>query len=197
MAGALAPLLDLLAEDVEFEVASGGDVPGCRKDSGKQAVADYFDVLGGLVAFWRMDYSAMGGQVIAWGRRASRWRGASSRAGGSSRWCSTSPRQDHPVSGDRGSVVHSRLGLCQCDGPSQCAGVAPTAALAWEGRRSEAVVDASFRARARRSALTLAGGRSGGQAVRRSGGRKRAIARHPERSEGGMPQGMPPSLRSG
>jgi ketosteroid isomerase-like protein len=67
VAGALGPLLDLLAEDVEFEVASGGDVPGCRKDSGKEAVADYFAALGDLLAFWRMDYSATGGRVIAWG----------------------------------------------------------------------------------------------------------------------------------
>jgi ketosteroid isomerase-like protein len=67
VAGALGPLLDLLAEDVEFEVASGGDVPGCRKDSGQQAVLDYFAALGDLPAFWRMDYSAAGGRVIAWG----------------------------------------------------------------------------------------------------------------------------------
>jgi ketosteroid isomerase-like protein len=66
-AGALGPLLDLLAEDVEFEVASGGDVRECRKDSGKQAVVDYFAALGGLVAFWQMEYSALGGRVIAWG----------------------------------------------------------------------------------------------------------------------------------
>jgi ketosteroid isomerase-like protein len=65
--GALGPLFDLLAEDVEFEVASGGDAPECRKDSGKQAVVDYFAALGGLVEFWRMDYSALGGRVIAWG----------------------------------------------------------------------------------------------------------------------------------
>ena len=67
VAGALGPLLDLLAEDVEFEVASGGDVPGCKKDSGKQAVLDYFAALGDLPAFWRLDYSAAGGRVIAWG----------------------------------------------------------------------------------------------------------------------------------
>lgn len=67
VAGALGPLLDLLAEDVELEVASGGDVPGCRKDSGKQAVVDYFAALGDLPAFWSMDYSAAGGRVIAWG----------------------------------------------------------------------------------------------------------------------------------
>jgi ketosteroid isomerase-like protein len=67
VAGALGPLIDLLAEDVEFEVASGGDAPGCRKDSGQQAVLDYFAALGDLPAFWRMDYSAAGGRVIAWG----------------------------------------------------------------------------------------------------------------------------------
>ena len=68
VAGALAPLIELLAKDVEFEVASGGDAPECRKHSGQQAVADYFDGLGDLPAFWRMDEdSANGGRVIAWG----------------------------------------------------------------------------------------------------------------------------------
>ena len=68
VSGALAPLIELLANDVEFEVASGGDAPGCRKYSGRQAVADYFDALGDLPAFWRMDeFSATDGRVIAWG----------------------------------------------------------------------------------------------------------------------------------
>ena len=71
VAGALAPLHDLLAEDVEFEVASGGDAPGCRKVSGKQAVIDYFDALGDLPAFWRIEeYSAIDGRVIAWGEES-------------------------------------------------------------------------------------------------------------------------------
>ena len=68
VSGALAPLIELLANDVEFEVASGGDAPGCRKSSGRQVVADYFDALGDLPAFWRMDeFSATDGRVIAWG----------------------------------------------------------------------------------------------------------------------------------
>lgn len=66
-AGALGPLIDLLADDVEFEVASGGDAPECRKDWGKRAVLDYFAALGGLVEFWRMDYRALGRRVVAWG----------------------------------------------------------------------------------------------------------------------------------
>lgn len=70
LAGALGPMLDLLAEDAEFEVASGGDVPGCRTDWGKQPVADYFTALGGLVAFWQVDYTATGGQVVAWGKES-------------------------------------------------------------------------------------------------------------------------------
>jgi hypothetical protein len=70
LAGALGPMLDLLAENVEFEVASGGDVPRCRKDSGKQPVVDYFTALGGLVAFWQIDYTATSGQVIAWGKES-------------------------------------------------------------------------------------------------------------------------------
>ena len=68
VSGALAPLIELLANDVEFEVASGGDAAECRKHSGQQAVADYFDGLGDLPAFWRMDeFNANGGRVIAWG----------------------------------------------------------------------------------------------------------------------------------
>jgi ketosteroid isomerase-like protein len=70
LAGALGPLLDLLAEDVELELATGGDVPICRKEAGKQPVVDYFTALGGLVAFWQMDYTVTGGQVIAWGRES-------------------------------------------------------------------------------------------------------------------------------
>ena len=68
--GALGPMLDLLAEDVEFEVAGGGDEPGRTKEVGKQAVVDYFTTIGGLVAFWELDYTATAGQVIAWGKES-------------------------------------------------------------------------------------------------------------------------------
>jgi ketosteroid isomerase-like protein len=70
LTGALGPLLDLLAKDVEFEVVGGGDVPGCMKDRGNQPVVDYFTALGGLVAFWQMDYTATGQRVIAWGKES-------------------------------------------------------------------------------------------------------------------------------
>ena len=50
LAGSLGPLLDLLAEEVELEVAGGGDVPGCRKESGKRAVVEYFTASAG---WWR------------------------------------------------------------------------------------------------------------------------------------------------
>jgi ketosteroid isomerase-like protein len=68
--GDLDPMLDLLAEDVEFCVAVGGDEPICLDDSGKQPVVDYFSALGGLVTFWQMDYTARGDQLIAWGRES-------------------------------------------------------------------------------------------------------------------------------
>ena len=68
--GDLGPMLDLLAEDVEFQVAAGGDAPDCKEESGRQAVAHYFTALGGLVAFWQMDYTATGEQVIAWGKES-------------------------------------------------------------------------------------------------------------------------------
>jgi ketosteroid isomerase-like protein len=67
LAGNLGPLLALLAEDVELEVADGEDLAGNHTDSGPAAVAEYFTGLGGLPAFWQMDYTAAGEQVIAWG----------------------------------------------------------------------------------------------------------------------------------
>jgi len=67
LAGNPGPLLDLLADDVELEVADGGDPAGNHTDSGRAAVAGYFTGLGGLPAFWQMDYTAAGEQVIAWG----------------------------------------------------------------------------------------------------------------------------------
>jgi ketosteroid isomerase-like protein len=70
LAGELGPLLDLLAEDVEFEVAGGGDLPARTKEWGKRAVVEYFAALGQLVAFWQMDYSSTGEQVIAWGKES-------------------------------------------------------------------------------------------------------------------------------
>lgn len=68
--GELEPMLELLAEDITFCVASGGDEPVCLEDSGKQPVVDYFIQLGGLVTFWQMDYTGRGDQLIAWGRES-------------------------------------------------------------------------------------------------------------------------------
>ena len=70
LGGRLGPLLELLAEDVEFEVAGGGDVPRRWTGSGTQAVVDYFSALGALTAFWQIDYGAADGQVIAWGKES-------------------------------------------------------------------------------------------------------------------------------
>jgi hypothetical protein len=66
--GDLDPMLDLLAHDVEFCVAVGGDMPICLAESGKQPVVEYFTGLGGVVTFWQMDYTARGDQLIAWGK---------------------------------------------------------------------------------------------------------------------------------
>jgi ketosteroid isomerase-like protein len=68
LAGELEPLLGLLADDVQLEVADGGDAVELARDSGQQAVADYFAALGGITAFWQLDYTAAGEQVIAWGK---------------------------------------------------------------------------------------------------------------------------------
>jgi hypothetical protein len=70
LGGNLGPLLELLAEDVEFEVAGGGDVPGSWRSSGTQPVVDYFTALGALPAFWQIDYGADDAQVIAWGKES-------------------------------------------------------------------------------------------------------------------------------
>lgn len=68
LAGDLDPLLGLLAHDVRLEVADGGDAAEIARDSGPRAVAGYFTALGGVTAFWQLDYTAAGEQVIAWGK---------------------------------------------------------------------------------------------------------------------------------
>jgi hypothetical protein len=68
--GDVEPILKLLAEDVDFCVAVGGDEPICLEESGKQPVVDYFTALGELVTFWQMDYTARGDQLIAWGKES-------------------------------------------------------------------------------------------------------------------------------
>jgi len=70
LGGRVEPLLDLLAEDVEFEVDARCDVPGSWRGSGAQAVVDYFTALEALTAFWQIDYSPVNGQVIAWGKES-------------------------------------------------------------------------------------------------------------------------------
>jgi hypothetical protein len=66
----LNPILDLLAEDVAFQVSIGGEPPVYLEESGKQSVVDYFGALGAIVTFWQMDYSARGNHLIAWGRES-------------------------------------------------------------------------------------------------------------------------------
>lgn len=68
--GRLDPLLELLTEQVEFEVAGADEVSRGWTASGTQAVVDYFTALGSLPAFWQIDYSGVGGEVIAWGKEA-------------------------------------------------------------------------------------------------------------------------------
>ena len=149
LAGALGPLLDLLAEDVEFEVASGGDVPGCRKDSGQQAVLDYFAALGDLPAFWRMDYSAAGGRVIAWGDESFTVEGCELEGG--TEFALVLDIRHGMVT--RLLVIEDLSFIPGWDfpGASVPAGVrrrralrdaAPIATLAWWGRRAVAVADA-------------------------------------------------------
>jgi ketosteroid isomerase-like protein len=156
VSGALAPLIELLANDVEFEVASGGDAPECRKHSGQQAVADYFDGLGDLPAFWRMDeFSANGGRVIAWGEEGFMVEGCGLE-GGTEFALVFDLRQGRVT---RLLVVEDLSFIPGWDFPavsapevaSVPAGVrrrralrdaAPTAAFAWWGRRAVAIADA-------------------------------------------------------
>ena len=68
--GDAGPLLDLFAEDVELEVSGGLAATGNRTSKGARAVADYLAPLGPIAAFWQIDYTASGRQVIAWGRES-------------------------------------------------------------------------------------------------------------------------------
>jgi ketosteroid isomerase-like protein len=68
--GELDPLLGLLADDVVLQVALGGDAEPCREEDGKEAVAEYFGMLAGMVAFWNLDYTVRGDQLVAWGRES-------------------------------------------------------------------------------------------------------------------------------
>ncbi len=68
--GDIEPLLNLLPDNVAFEVVAGGDEPNGGTDWGQQAVADYFTALGGFAAFWQVDYTVRGDQVIAWGKES-------------------------------------------------------------------------------------------------------------------------------
>ena len=153
VAGALAPLIELLAKDVEFEVASGADVPECTKHSGQQAAADYFDGLGDLPAFWRMDeYSANDGRVIAWGDESFTLEGCGLE--GATEFALVFDLRDGRVT--RLLVVEDLSflpgwGLARASVPGVPAGVrrrralrdaAPTAAFARWDRRAVAVADA-------------------------------------------------------
>lgn len=68
LADDLDPVLHLLADDLSFKVAVPGAMPICFGNSGKQGVADYFQALGGIVTFWRVEYIAEGEHVIAVGK---------------------------------------------------------------------------------------------------------------------------------
>jgi ketosteroid isomerase-like protein len=68
--GDLRPLLDGLADDVAFTVATPDDGPGTYLAAGKAAVLDYFANLGDLVAFWRVTYSSSDARVLVRGEES-------------------------------------------------------------------------------------------------------------------------------
>jgi ketosteroid isomerase-like protein len=68
--GDLRPLLDGLADDVVFTVATPDDGPDTYQGAGKAAVLDYFVNLGDLIAFWRVTYSSSGARVLVRGEES-------------------------------------------------------------------------------------------------------------------------------
>jgi ketosteroid isomerase-like protein len=68
--GDLRPLLDGLADDVVFTVATPEDGPDTYQGAGKAAVRDYFVNLVYLFAFWRVTYSSSGARVLVRGEES-------------------------------------------------------------------------------------------------------------------------------
>jgi ketosteroid isomerase-like protein len=68
--GDLRPLLDGLADDVVFTVATTDDGTGTYQGAGKAAVLDYFAHVGDLFAFWRVTYSSSGARVVVRGEES-------------------------------------------------------------------------------------------------------------------------------
>jgi ketosteroid isomerase-like protein len=69
--GDLRPLLDGLADDVVFTVATTpDDGPDTCQVAGKAAVLDYFVNLGDLIAFWRVTCSSSGTRVLVRGEES-------------------------------------------------------------------------------------------------------------------------------
>jgi ketosteroid isomerase-like protein len=68
LAADLNPVLDLVAEDLTFEVVFPDSLSVSSADSGKAGMVDYFRALGGIVTFWRIKYFAEGGRVVAVGK---------------------------------------------------------------------------------------------------------------------------------
>lgn len=60
----LQPLLDHLADDVEFTVAAPDGGSHTHHGTGKAAVLAYFETLGDLITFWQVKYSWSGGRVV-------------------------------------------------------------------------------------------------------------------------------------
>jgi ketosteroid isomerase-like protein len=68
--GDLGPLLDGLADDIVFTVATSDDGPGTYLGAGKSVVLDYFENLVYLFAFWRVTYSSSGARVLVRGEES-------------------------------------------------------------------------------------------------------------------------------
>lgn len=70
LSGDLRPLLDGLADDVVFTVATPDDGPDTYHGAGKAAVLDYFVNLVDLFGFWRVTYSSCGACVLVRGEES-------------------------------------------------------------------------------------------------------------------------------
>jgi ketosteroid isomerase-like protein len=63
-AGDLWPLLESMAEDVTFRVATADGISATEEGGGKAAIRRYFERLGDLVTFWQVTRASNGARVV-------------------------------------------------------------------------------------------------------------------------------------
>jgi ketosteroid isomerase-like protein len=63
-AGDLWPLLESMADDVTFRVATADGISATEEGGGKAAIRRYFERLGDLVTFWQVTRASNGARVV-------------------------------------------------------------------------------------------------------------------------------------